>query len=112
MAMRFLHLWAWIRLSSSKARAKAWSGYKFEIEKEMDPANKMVVTSHSAGNNTNILTNLQVGNNNYKVLSGSTIGMICDQTFPATRTEIEHGGDQASGEVVTSLQGGNDNNVE
>ena len=66
----------------------------------MDPANKMVVTSHSAGNNTNILTNLQVGNSNYKVLSGSTIGMICDQTFPATRT----------GEVVTSKQGGNDNN--
>jgi hypothetical protein len=76
----------------------------------MYPANKMVVTSHSAGNNTNILTNLQVGNNNYKVLSGSTIGMICDQTFPATRTEIEHGGDQASGEVVTSQQGGNNNN--
>ena len=47
---------------------------------------------------------LQVGNNNYNVLSGSNIGMTSDQTFPATRTEIEHGGDQASGEVVTSQQ--------
>ena len=47
-------------LALDMGNAKAWSGNKFKIENEMDPANMMVVTSHLAGNNTIILTSLQM----------------------------------------------------
>ena len=53
-----------------------------------------------------VVTSQQVGNNN--VLTDPYIDMECEQNFPATRTEIDHGEDPFCGEVVTSPEGGND----